>query len=57
MQTYPHYTLIKLNKNTHTLQKIPHIHMQLMGHMGMIMDEKKLMCRMKKSIVANVVVT
>jgi hypothetical protein len=30
--------------------------MQLMGHMGMIMDEKKLMCRMKKSLVANVVV-
>jgi hypothetical protein len=29
---------------------------QLMGHMGLIMDEKFLMCKMKKSLVENVVV-
>jgi hypothetical protein len=23
METYPHYTLIKFNKNTHNFQKIP----------------------------------
>jgi hypothetical protein len=27
-----------------------------MGHIKLIMDEKKIMCRTKKSLVANVVV-